>query len=101
MKQSLSPRTLSIFVLLAKHSRAQRAVEIGSPLAPIVQMAVAMHLNYYLTFRLSATSVFHQLSTCLNPLALHRQLPSLGFLDRAIVETLHLLDPVFVVSVLV
>jgi hypothetical protein len=101
MKQSVSPRTLSIFVLLAKHSCAQRAVEIGSHLAPIVQMAVLMHLNYYLTFRLSAISVFHQLFACLNPLALYRQLPSLGFLDRAIVQTLNLLDHVFVVSVLV
>jgi hypothetical protein len=101
MKQSVSPRTLSIFVLLAKHSCAQRAVEIGSQLAPIVQMAVAMHLNYYLTFRLSATSVFRQLSACLNPLTLHRQLPSLGFLDRAIEQTLHFLDHVFIVSVLV
>jgi hypothetical protein len=101
MKQSVSPRTLSIFVFLAKHFRAQRAVELGSQLAPIVQMAVAMYLNYYLTFRLSAISVFCQLSACLNPLALHRQLPSLGFLDRAIVQTLHLFDHVFVVSVLV
>lgn len=59
-----------------------------------------MHLNYYLTFRLSATAVF-QLFACLNPLPLHRQLPSLGFLDCAIVQTLHLFNHVIIISVLV
>ena len=67
-----------------------------------------MHLNYYLTFRLSAIAVFRQLSlcfcqafACLDPLTLHRQLSSLSFLDRAVVQSFHLFDHVFIVSVFV
>jgi hypothetical protein len=73
MKQGVSlQEPFSIFVLLAKRSCAPRAVEIGSYLTPIVQIAEAMHLNYYLTFRLSATAVFRRLFACLNSLPLHR-----------------------------